>query len=64
MAATSTVRTARYDANLYWRPIRSLRFGVELGGVKTEIAANGPLKLLTGVSGQALVGYLSAQWKF
>jgi hypothetical protein len=64
ISTTSTVRTTRYAANLYWRPITSLRFGVELGEVATQIDSNGPANILTGVSGQALVGYMSVRWRF
>ncbi|MFX8805411.1 hypothetical protein ABTM67_19710, partial [Acinetobacter baumannii] len=55
------VHTTRLDANIYWFPVEQLRLGAEIGWVRTELAANGAEGLLSGVSGTALVGYLSAK---
>ncbi len=58
------VHTTRLDANIYWFPVEQLRLGAEIGWVRTELAANGAEGLLSGVSGTALVGYLSAKLRF
>ncbi len=63
-AARPSLETRRIGLNVYWLPVDSLKFGAEIGVVDTALSANGSLGLFRGNGGKALVGYLSAEWKF
>ncbi|MCW5691386.1 MAG: hypothetical protein KIT48_03400 [Pseudolabrys sp.] len=53
---SETFRTA---VNLYWKPVKHLKFGVELGYVDLKIAPNGVLGFFNGNSGRAYIGTFS-----
>jgi hypothetical protein len=60
-SAYGAMNVVSLDANLCWIPWETLRLGAEIGWVRTERGANGAIGLLSGLSGTAVVGYLSAK---
>lgn len=58
------IETTRYAANLIWKPKDNLEIGGELGLLDAKLQPNGTFGLLSGASGQALVGYLFLTWTF
>lgn len=59
-----SVTSTRYAGNLAFKPMPGLKIGGELGFVDLKLENNGRLGLLSGASGQALVGYLFAEFAF
>ena len=53
---SDTFRTA---VNLYWKPVKHLKFGAEFGYVDLKIAPNGVLGFFNGNSGRAYIGTFS-----
>jgi hypothetical protein len=64
MGARPSIRTRRAGANLQWLPWENLVFTAELGYVEQDIDTDRLFGLFTGVSGRALISYLTAEWKF
>jgi hypothetical protein len=62
--ASPAVRTTQVDANVYWHPCDALRLGAEIGWLRSDIDAHGAEGYLSGVSADAVVGYISAKSTF
>ncbi|MBS0535773.1 MAG: porin [Proteobacteria bacterium] len=52
-------KTFRAAVNVYWKPVKHLKFGAELGYVDMTIAPNGVAGYFTGNGGRAYIGTLS-----
>lgn len=52
-------QTLRSAVNLYWKPVKHLKFGVEFGYVEITIEPNGNVGYFNGNSGRSYIGALS-----
>jgi Porin subfamily len=62
--AQPSAQVTRVAANLYWRMFDGFRVGAEVGYLHSTLAANGAEGFLSGVSGDAVLGFVSAKWTF